>query len=1073
MISYRKRLLASTVTTFIGGLAMIAPQAASAQCATVGDTRTCLTTPTTDTTGNGPVDRNGQYNSVGVPTFLVIPTGQNITGFGLAWSPTASGTNTTTVTNNGSVTVSAGNLATAGGSGALSINALGATPVIYGGNGSVTNLGTAGNGLEFTMGGSGSLTANVGGNATSAVGGTAIFLTTAGTGTGANSITTATGTTLRGDLVGAWVSQTNAANASAQTLNNNSTVASLTGAPGTLDFGIGIQNAGTGATTVFNSGTIGATTDRTVTEGIFNVISNGASTATLSTTGTGAIFTAGTGIINNNLGTGSNIVNYSGPIDSTGAFGIRALSATGPTTVITGAGAVTASGAGGVGIVVNAGTGATTVTTGTGAVTGTSFGIQAATTGTQTITANAAVTGATAGIHSDTTAARTIMVGSTGNVTGTTQAILLTNTGTASVSSSGTIGAASTGLAVQATGAGATTVTNNAAGTLNGRLTLTANADTLTNAGTFNTQGTTDFGAAADVLNNNATGVINILGATTFANLETFNQNGRINLNANTLTLSGTPFTNAGTIDTSGNAAIAGITAFNNSGTLDLAAGTFTVPAVVFTNTGTILADEGSTTITGQTNFANSGTIDLQDGVADDVLTINSTYVGSGGSNLLIDFNDTQSDRLLTLAASGSTTVNANYVGAGLIDVDGVLVVDTTATTSNAFILGSVGGNTSPLVDYNLVQIGTDYFLTSTPNPEAFDPVAISNLASSIWYQSADEVVAQTDLPSGLVGFGAWGQVYYSQDKFGDDDEVAVIDGVAFAVDNELETDRYGVQLGVEYGFGGGRFGLTGGYGVAKSDNDLGSDLKAKGWNIGVYGAFGGLTGFHGSALLKHDRYDLEFDGGAFEGFDGDLKATGVDGSLGYRFGIGGAATLDAKVGLAHVRTKVDDITAFGFDYDIGTVTSTRGRAGLRASFGGDLGFYAEGMVLREFDGDGNVELFDGASFYDIDFGRQRHLVPTGSWPRSPAWVGSDPRCLGRPRRQEGLRSEGWLPLRRSPGRGASASAPAAPAAAAPPAASNADLPRRVGNPGDGRLPAAAAAAAAGAGTRARLSSAA
>ena len=75
----------------------------------------------------------------------------------------------------------------------------------------------------------------------------------------------------------------------------------------------------------------------------------------------------------------------------------------------------------------------------------------------------------------------------------------------------------------------------------------------------------------------------------------------------------------------------------SNAGTLDLAPGTLTVPAVVFTNTGTILADEGASTITGQTNFANSGTIDLADGATGDNLTINSAFVGSGGSNLIVD----------------------------------------------------------------------------------------------------------------------------------------------------------------------------------------------------------------------------------------------------------------------------------------------------------------------------------------------------------------------------------------------------------------------------------------------------
>ena len=1018
MVEFSRKTRLLTGVALSAGL-LVSAQPAFAQCATVGTNTTCNTVVTANNSGNGPTDRNQLYNTSAGAASLTVSGA--ITGVGLAASPTASGANTLTVTNNGSVQVNAGNLAAAGGAAALNVNAAGATAVVYSGNGSVTNLGTAGNGLEFSMGGTGSLTANVGGNVRSAVGGNAIFLGTAGTGTGANSITTATGTTLTGDLVGAWISQTTAGNASAQTLTNNATVASLTGT-GTLDFGVGIQNAGTGATTVVNNVAIGSATDRTVTEGIFNVISNAGSTAALSTSGTGAIFTAGTGIISNNSATTSalstNTVNYTGAINSTGAFGINALGNAGALTVTTGAGAVAASGVSGVGINASTTTGAISVTNG-GAVTATAVGIQTnSTTGNQLINVNGAVTstGANDGIRATSTSG-TIQVNATRAVTGSNDALELSSSGTKTVTVTGTgslIGAID---AVNSIGTGAlvldnsgtvsgivrqqgvapVTVTNRAGATMTTTFLLDAGADTISNAGTLNLTGTNVFGAGADSFTNAAGGILNITSNTTLGGLETFIQSGRINLNANTLTLAGTPFVNGtgGFIDTSGNASILGITSFNNSGTLDLAPGTFTVPLVAFTNSGTILADEGASTINGQSSFANSGTIDLQDGATGDVLTINSSYVGSGGSNLLVDVGDTTADLLVVGAASGSTAVNATFVSTGLLNVPGLLVVDTAGTTANAFVLGTVGGNTSPRVDYSLRQVGNDFFLSAAPDPSAFDPVAISNMAGSLWYQTADEVTAQTDLPSVSDGFGFWGQIYYSQDKMGDDDEVAFIDGTAFAVDNELKTDRYGIQAGIDYGFGGGRIGLTGGYGVAKADNDLNSELKAKGWNIGLYGAFGGLTGFHGSALIKHDRYDLEFESGAFEGAEADLRSTGVDGSLGYRFGLGGDATLDAKVGLAHVKTKIDDITAFGFNYDIGKVTSTRGRAGVRAAFGGSLSPYVEAMVLREFKGDGDIELFDGATFYDIEsdgkgtwFRLEAGLAPQlGSGPILAAWA--------------------------------------------------------------------------------------
>jgi outer membrane autotransporter protein len=535
------------------------------------------------------------------------------------------------------------------------------------------------------------------------------------------------------------------------------------------------------------------------------------------------------------------------------------------------------------------------------------------------------------------------------------QAILLAGTGTATVANNGIVGAAASpgGLAINAAAAGATTVTNNASGTINGRLTLSANADTFTNSGAWNTSGVTDFGAGADAFTNAGTGVITLAGNTSLTNLETFNANaGRINLATFVLTGPAVAFTNAasGFIDTNGNAGLAGFTSMSNAGTLDLAAGIFTAPVGVFTNTGTILADEGAASITGQTSFANSGTLDLQDGAVNDTLTINSSFSGSGGSNLLIDFNDTASDLLvINGAASGSTSVGANYIGTGLFNIDGVLAVDTLSSSANAFVLGSVTGNTSPLVDYSLEQRGADYFLVAAPNASAFDPLAIPVVATSLWYQSADEVLAETHKPATTTGASFWGDVYISRDKMGDNDSI-VVDGVAFDVDHKMKTKRHGIQLGADYGFGGGRVGLTGGYAWAKSDNnsdlsDIG--LKAKGWNLGLYGQFGGITGFHGEFLIKHDRYDAEFNDGVFDGEEFDIRETGIDGSLGYRFGLGGGANIDASAGLSHVRTKIDDIDAFGVNYDINSMTSTRGRAGLRAVFGSGIAPYVDGTVYH------------------------------------------------------------------------------------------------------------------------------
>ena len=89
-----------------------------------------------------------------------------------------------------------------------------------------------------------------------------------------------------------------------------------------------------------------------------------------------------------------------------------------------------------------------------------------------------------------------------------------------------------------------------------------------------------------------------------------------------------------------------------------------------------------------------SGTIDLQDGAIGDKLTINGNFAASGASILVVDFDNTTADVLdINGTVTGSTTINANHIGAGNIGSDPILVVDTDGAESTAFVLGTVGGN--------------------------------------------------------------------------------------------------------------------------------------------------------------------------------------------------------------------------------------------------------------------------------------------------------------------------------------------------------------------------------------------
>jgi hypothetical protein len=88
----------------------------------------------------------------------------------------------------------------------------------------------------------------------------------------------------------------------------------------------------------------------------------------------------------------------------------------------------------------------------------------------------------------------------------------------------------SQGMAVRADG-GPTTVNILASGTLRGRVSLTGGADRISNSGLFDAIGPSQFGAGADLFENNAGATVrSVNGAATFAGLETFSNRGTIEM---------------------------------------------------------------------------------------------------------------------------------------------------------------------------------------------------------------------------------------------------------------------------------------------------------------------------------------------------------------------------------------------------------------------------------------------------------------------------------------------------------------------------------------------------------------
>jgi outer membrane autotransporter protein len=289
-------------------------------------------------------------------------------------------------------------------------------------------------------------------------------------------------------------------------------------------------------------------------------------------------------------------------------------------------------------------------------------------------------------------------------------------------------------------------------------------------------------------------------------------------------------------------------------------------------------------------------------------------------------------------------------------------------------------------VAYGVAQEGSDYFLTAALTPTGFEPLSIATLVPDLWYPSADEVIANLAVPYKGEGLGVWAQGYGAREKFGDDSLTRTIAGVDYTIDQHVKVSRLGIQAGVDYGVGGtGRVGITGGFGTHRYKGL--SELDADGWNLGAYGSFGGVTGFHGELLAKYDRYRVKFREGLLDDMSTHVRSTGVDGSVGYRMPMGSAenASVDLAVGLSHVWNKIDSFDAFGLNYDYDGADSTRGRASARWNAGGDLQPYVQGTVYHEFADAGSVVLNDGVNDFALD------AFKRGTWGRIEAGIGGSP----------------------------------------------------------------------------------
>ena len=336
----------------------------------------------------------------------------------------------------------------------------------------------------------------------------------------------------------------------------------------------------------------------------------------------------------------------------------------------------------------------------------------------------------------------------------------------------------------------------------------------------------------------------------------------------------------------------------------------------MFNNTGTVIADEGLTTITGQTNFANTGTINLSDGATGDVLTINSTYNTTTGATagigqLTVDVSSTAADLLvITGAASGTTRINVNPVGGGR----GQFRRHSggrhrRSPSTGTFVLGNNIANATD--QFRALSSAVKDCIPHSPGPTPrrsmpLRPaqhgdrhvVPVGRHLHQLCSGQAQRPQSRHHRARRLAARAIW-----SRDKYGDEDQVQTLFGADFdRQPSGLRPTRQGIQVGVDYNFGGAVAGVTAGWQKAEADRQFsGFGLDAKGWNIGLYGIIGSDLGFYGGLLAKYDKSkaDARRPGSCSSGVeDLDLKSTGIEGEVGYRFGIGNTPYSTSAAGL-------------------------------------------------------------------------------------------------------------------------------------------------------------------------------
>ena len=518
----------------------------------------------------------------------------------------------------------------------------------------------------------------------------------------------------------------------------------------------------------------------------------------------------------------------------------------------------------------------------------------------------------------------TVTVGANSVVRGGAAGIFGSNPGsTITIGNSGYVSdlsGADSGLAITTTGGGATTVNNNATGSIGGRMNLSALNDTVNNFGLWTTEGTSNFDGGIDAVNNSGQTVTgNLAGGreiTTLQNLETFNNTGLFTMSDQ------------------------------------------------FAGSGLGLADN-----TNDQTFIPAGN---WNGGGGSLLNLDA-FLGAPGS---------QSDELHVNTTSGVTTINVvdTNAGPGAFNPTGILVVDANTSAAADFAVGSftsVNG-TAKIVNGNLVldkglffydlvfdAANANHLFVGVPDHEAFELTVLPTAAQDIWHnttgiwldRTADirsiarfggstafsfgptaDLAGPRSQPTSM-GLGLWAKgVGAWTDR--DNDNSFTLFNQTVNFNTSYDQDTYGILAGLDGGDetgDGGKviFGFLAGYLSSKVEFDASPTTSE------FYGATAGgyLTYLNGglfvNALVKADLLNLRHRVPTLAAFapssaKTDATSIGVAVDGGYRVELSHGMFIEPQGTIAWVQSDIDGFTLGGAMVKPGKDDSLRVSGGMR-----------------------------------------------------------------------------------------------------------------------------------------------